>query len=148
MYVKQCRDFIKMNPLENPQLKNLPYTVPQGYFEALPGLMRQQVEDNAQPAMQRSSLKFSFSRSVLRNQLALAASLVLLFGLAYGGLYLASPRQITDSEFFASEEGFTPFRSYTLWEDLQDDDDAYDPEEVITFLTDSGISPLAIASLD
>jgi len=137
-----------MNPLENPQLKESPFSVPQGYFDALPGIMRQQVECENYAAAQRQYFRPHFSRKVLRSQFALAASLVLLFGLAYGAMYLASPRQAIESEFLASEEGFTPFRSYTLWEDLQNEEEASDPEEIITFLTDSGISPLAIASLD
>jgi len=139
---------MKMNPLEDPQLKKSPYTAPQGYFEALPGLMRQQVESQESAMPQRYYFRPRFSMKVFRSQLALAASLVLLIGLAYGGLYLATPRQIVEAETLAIEEGFTPFRSYTLWEDFQSDEQQPDPEEIITFLTENGISPLAVASLD
>jgi len=139
---------MKMNPLEDPHLKKSPYTAPQGYFEALPGLMRQQVESEGYAMPQRQSFRPRLSMKALRNQLALAASLVLLFGLAYGGLYLATPIQVIESDPLALEEGFTPFRSYTLWEDLQNEEEDSDPEEIITFLTENGISPLAIAYLD
>jgi|GEM_PF-6980682 hypothetical protein len=139
---------MKMNPLEDPQLKKSPYTVPQGYFEALPGLMRQQVENEECAMPQRLYFRPRFSMKVFRTQFALAASLILLFGLAYGGLYLATPGKIIESETLAIEEGFTPFGSYTLWEELQSEEEDSDPEDIITFLTENGISPLAVASLD
>jgi len=122
--------------IERADLKSNPFSVPHGYFDLLPQQIDQKIV--------KGTHRIPFTRAV-RLQLAYAASIVLFIGLGYGLLQLiTSERSDVD---FPYSENISLFKAYTL---LQNDDaeEPYDSEQIITFLTEHGISPNAIAVLE
>ena len=119
--------------IEHSDLKEIPFSVPHGYFESLPLQINQKI---ARSPAHRRSITFP---------LAYAASIVLFIGLGYGLIRLVTPDR-SDADFPYSEN-ISLFKAYTL---LQHDEleEPYDSEQIITFLTDHGISPNAVAVLD
>ena len=122
--------------IERTDLKSNPFSVPHGYFDLLPQQIDQKIV--------KGTHRIPFTRTV-RFQLAYAASIILFLGLGYGLLHLiTSDRSDVD---FPYSENISLFKAYTL---LQNDDaeEPYDSEQIITFLTEHGISPNAIALLE
>lgn len=125
-------------------VKKNPFTVPSGYFDDLPRRINQQIdlmEENRKPRFMGLSLK------KLSPQLALAASFILMIGLGYGIVRLITPKK-TETDPLAIEVYFSRFDAYTLLNSADDLDDTIDSEQIIAFLTERGISPYAIASLE
>ena len=119
---------------EHTDLKNNPFRVPHGYFESLPQLIEQKRVRASTPSIR-----------VISSRLAYAASFVLLIGLGYGLMRLIVPG-LSDNDL-PDTENLSLFKTYTL---LQHDEqeDSFDSEQIITFLTEHGISPNAVAVLD
>ena len=124
-----------INNITHPHFKSNPFRVPNGYFDSLPVEVGQKIDFQK---------RFSFRR-ILGPQLALAASFALMITLGYGIIRLITPNE-SDSESIYIEN-ISMFNSYTL---LHDDewDDNLDAEQIITFLTEHGVSPHLIASLE
>ncbi|MDR2586505.1 MAG: hypothetical protein LBC84_09895 [Prevotellaceae bacterium] len=133
-----------IHKIEHTHLRSNPYGVPQGYFDLLPQQIGQIITQVSASGGQEVGSGSSL-RMRLRAQLALAASFVLLIGLGYGIVWLVTPEKVDRDPFNSSS--ISLFNTYTL---LQDDEweDPIDLEQIITFLTDRGISPNAIAYLD
>ena len=125
-------------------LKSNPFSVPDGYFDLLPQYVGQKIAHRSTQQTRRVSMDFSVFKR-FGAQLALAASFVLMIGLGYGIVRLVTPKSV-DTDPFDSEP-LSVFKTYSL---LQDDewDEPIDSEEIITYLTEHGISPNAIAYLD
>lgn len=121
-----------------------PYRVPHGYFEMLPQRIGEKIGQTSTNERRANVHSLSFRKSI-RPQLAFAASLILMIGLGYGVVRLITPAH-NDSDLSYTEH-ISLFNSYSL---LQDDEweDALDSEDIISFLTDYGISPNTIAFLD
>ena len=125
-------------------LKNNPFSVPDGYFDQLPQQIGQKITQfSTQDAHHMHS--HVYYKKIWGSQLALAASFILMIGLGYGVVRLISPHQI-DTEPYDTDP-ISLFQTYTL---LQNDEweEPLDSEQIITFLTEHGISPNAIAYLD
>jgi len=123
--------------IERAELRNNPFGVPDGYFKLLPQQVKQGVP--------QGKLRLPFEMTGVRYQLAYAASIILFLGLGYGLIQLVTPDR-SDADFPYSEN-ISLFKAYTLLH--QDDaEEPYDSEQIISFLTEHGISPNAIALLD
>jgi len=125
-------------------LKKNPFSVPDGYFDLLPQQIGQKI---ARISTEQTHGAYSGSPVFKRlsAQLALAASFVLMIGLGYGLIRLITPKSVDSDPFDAAP--ISVFKTYTL---LQNDEweDPIDSEQIITFLTERGISPLAVVSFD
>ena len=132
------------NNIEQTHLKNNPFRVPQGYFDLLPQQVGQKIAQMSVQEVFDDRSGFSI-RKIVRPQLALAASFALMIGLGYGIVRLVTPDFVEVES--SNTEHISLFRTYTL---LQNDEweEAFDSEQIIAFLTEQGISPYAIASLD
>jgi len=134
--------------IERAELKGNPFGVPDGYFELLPQQVKQGVSKGTRQVkmeISQGKRRLPFEMTAVRYQLAYAASIVLFIGLGYGLIQLVMPDR-SDADFPYSEN-ISLFKAYTL---LHHDDaeESYDSEQIITFLTEHGISPNAIAVLD
>ena len=125
-----------MHNIESNHLKQNPFLVPSGYFEALPGLVAQKIGPKSSP-----SFKINF-----RPILSIAASFILLFGLGYGIISQIVPK--ADKDPLALESFFPRFNTYLLLNNMDDFDSVLDSEDIITFLTEHGVSHFSIAALD
>jgi len=126
------------------EAKGNPFCVPHGYFDLLPQRMGEKIGPTCTQGRTHLHTTLSFKKR-LRAQLSLAASLILMIGLGYGMVRLITPNHAdTDLSY---TENISLLSSYTL---LQDNewDNALDSEEIISYLTDHGVSPNAIAYLD
>ena len=126
-----------INNIKSSHLKKNPFLVPSGYFEALPGEVSQRIED-----------RVPWSYKMIRSQLALAASFLLIIGLGYGLINLITPKS-AETDPFAAGAYMSRLDTYILF--YSDEDDAretVDAEQIITFLAEHGISPYSITSLD
>lgn len=133
----------RTNIIEQKELRENPYRVPHGYFDLLPQLIGKKI---APPSKQESAPvhSLSFGKS-LRSQLALAASFILMMGMGYGVVRLITPNDFdTDLSY---TENISLFNSYSLLQG-EEWEDELDSEEIISYLTDHGISPNALAFLD
>jgi hypothetical protein len=132
------------NATEHTHLKHNPFRVPHGYFDLLPQRTGQKIVQMSTQEAHDMSLGFSFRKQIIP-QLALAASFVLMIGLGFGIVRLATPN-LSDTDIFDPDH-LSVFKTYTL---LQNDEweETLDSEQIIIFLTEHGISPYAIAALD
>ena len=130
--------------IKHTHLKNNPFSVPDGYFDLLPQYIGQKIAHISTQQTRRIGVDFSVFKR-FNAQLALAASFILMIGLGYGLVRLITPKSV-DTDPFDSEP-LSVFNTYSL---LQDDEweDSIDSEQIITYLTEHGISPNAIAYLD
>ena len=131
------------NIIAQKYVKENPYRVPHGYFESMPQRIGEKIDQISSP--KRSNVYMRSFQTSLRSQLALAASLILMMGLGYGVLRIIIPG-FTDSDL-SYTENISLFNSYSLLQNDEWEEDL-DSEDIISFLTDQGISPNAIAFLD
>ena len=120
--------------IKQAHLKENPFRVPHGYFD----LLSQQTGERISQISPRNHFPF-------RNQLALAASFILMVGLGYGVVKWITPK-FDDTDISYTEQ-YSPFKTYVLLQD-EELDEPLDSEQIITFLTEHGISPNTIAFLD
>ena len=124
-----------INNISEIHLKSNPFRVPNGYFDSLPQQVGQKIDA-------RPNLSF---RKIFGPQLALAASFALMIALGYGLLRLTTPDMV-DTES-AYDEHISLFNAYTLLQNDEWEEDL-DSEQIIAFLTEQGVSPYLLASLE
>lgn len=128
MYMKE-----KFN-IDQPHLKENPYSVPAGYFDSLPNAVSEKISSQAgKPGIW----------SVVKPQLGLATAFAAIFLMGYVAVNLFSPgvtgnadKSISaDSEYFEQnfiETSFIDF--YDSSKDTLEKDSAVDPEEIVEYL--------------
>ena len=133
-----------INIIEHTHLKENPFRVPYGYFDSLSQQTSQQISQFSSEELSGLHSTPSFKKMFV-SQLFLAASFVLMLGIGFGLVKMILPN--SDDTDLPYTEHISVFSTYTL---LQNDDlsEPLDSEEIITFLTEQGISPNAIAFLD
>jgi len=133
-----------INIIEHTHFKENPFRVPQGYFDSLSQQMSQRISLLSSDEISDLHSAPSF-RKMFVSQLSLAASFVLMLGIGFGLVKMILPKS-TDADFPFTDH-ISVFNTYTLLQN-NDLDKPLDSEEIITFLTEKGISPNAIAFLD
>ncbi|MDR3188875.1 MAG: hypothetical protein LBT94_06800 [Prevotellaceae bacterium] len=111
--------------------KNLPFTVPEGYFERLPERVMQRCDGREEAHVQHLSLWGS-----VRAQLAFAAGFALLVGFSYMAVRYAPDllQSAADAEYEAYYNvGVMDLERYLL-EDPESDDDGLDDEAIVDYL--------------
>lgn len=133
----------RLHIIEQKHLKENPFSVPDGYFSLLPQRLHKQISKIS--AEEYPVVQFSSFKTRLKSQLSLAASLVIMIGMGYAIVHFISPNR-SDRDLSYTEY-ISLFNSYSL---LQNDEweNAFDSEDIISYLTDHGISPDAIAYLE
>ena len=126
-----------MNIIKSNHLKQNPFLVPSGYFDSLPIQVGQKI--GAKPV-------WSVAKT-LKPFLSLAASFLVLFGLGYGILTLTTSKR-DDVDPLFTESAISQFDSYLLLNNLEEFDEGLDSDEIITYLTEHGVSHFLIAALD
>ena len=126
-----------MNNIESNHLEQNPFLVPPGYFDALPVLVATKIGSKA----------IWPYKTILKPLLSLAASFVVLFGLGYGILSLTTSKR-ADTDLFTTETLISRFNTYLLLNNMNEIEEGFDSEEIITFLTDHGVLHFSIAALD
>ncbi len=136
--------------IDNPNLKENPFSLPDGYFSQVRDSVSQRISN-------QEGSGWSRFRNIARPQLALLSSFVIIFFIAYGAFTLFSPfmenNDITvisyDSQFI--EEGFlrTSFVDFFDYEgdtlDIQAD--KINTEELILYISDN-VNIITLSSLE
>ena len=126
-----------MKIIESSTLKQNPFLVPNGYFDALPELVAQRIAPKTIWSLRRT----------LKPLLSLAASFIVLFGLGYGIVGLTASKG-ADTDLLGAPSYISHFDAYVLLNSPQDHVELIDSEEIISFLTEHGVSRFSIAALD
>lgn len=120
--------------IDQPHLKENPYTVPPGYFNSLQNAVSEKISsETSKPGIW----------SVVKPQLGLASAFAVIFLMGYVAISLFSPdvtvnadKTITaDSEYFEQhfiETSFIDF--YDSAKDSLEKDSTVDPEEIVEYL--------------
>ncbi len=136
--------------IDNPHLKENPFSLPDGYFSQVRDSVSQRVSN-------QDGSGWSRFRNIARPQLALLSSFVIIFFIAYGAFSLFSPfienNDITvisyDSQFI--EEGFlrTSFVDFFDYDGdtLDVHTDKINTEELILYISDN-VNIITLASLE
>lgn len=136
--------------IDNPHLKENPFSLPEGYFSQVRDSVSQRISN-------QEGSGWSRFRNIARPQLALLSSFVIIFFIAYGAFTLFSPfmenNDITvishDSQFI--EEGFlrTSFVDFFDYEgdtlDIQAE--KINTEELILYISDN-VNIITLSSLE
>jgi len=126
-----------MSDIESNHLKQNPFLAPSGYFDALPDLVASKIG-------QRTAWSVT---ATFRPLSRLAASVLVLFGLGYGAFSLITSKT-TDMDSLAAGAFISRFDTYMLLNSTDESDRIHDSEQIITYLTEHGVSRFSIAALD
>ena len=126
-----------MNNIEFSHLKQNPFLTPPGYFDALPDMVAQKIGQKTIWSV----------TTTLRPLLRLAASIIVLLGLGYGTFSLITSKT-ADMDSLTAGAHISRFDTYMLLNSMDEFDKTYDSEQIITYLTEHGVSRFTIAALD
>lgn len=155
-HTESSRDILKQE-----YLRENPYTLPQGYFNA--------VEDSVRIKIHGKDSHGSSLKSVFQTTIALASVFAIVFGFGYGAMYLTQTGKF-DSEHIYSQTGYDSSDSLTdeliiniignehitisSFADIDDSPELSDSLSAINkdyieqYLIDSDVSLVTLASLD